>query len=77
MDLFLNQDSQFFFPWMQVIEILCLSLLCAFFSTFGPTTELTRKQISAIFRQAWTKIVHTDQISQLTEHSKTYFEQKN
>ena len=50
MDLFLNQDSDFFFPWVQMLEILGLSLVCAFFSTFGPTTELTRKQISSIFR---------------------------
>ena len=52
MDLFLNLESEFFFPWYQVIEIFCLSLLCAFFSTFGPTTQLTRKQISSIFRMA-------------------------
>ena len=52
MDLFLNQESVFFFPWHQMIEIFCLSLLCAFFSTFGPTTQLTRKQISSIFRMA-------------------------
>ena len=43
MDLFLNQESEFFFPWAQMIEIFCLSLVCAFFSTFGPTTQLTRK----------------------------------
>ena len=52
MDLFLNQESYFFFPTMQMIEILGLSLLCAFFSTFGPTTELTRRQIASIFRLA-------------------------
>jgi len=52
MDLFLNQESEFFFPWKQMLEIFALSLLCAIFSTFGPTTQLTRRQISAIFRMA-------------------------
>ena len=52
MDLFLDQESTFFFPWLQTVEIFALSLGCAFFSTFGPTTELTRRQISAIFRLA-------------------------
>ena len=52
MDLFLNQESYFFFPTVQMIEIFGLSLLCAFFSTFGPTTELTRRQIASIFRLA-------------------------
>ena len=37
MDLFLGTETEFFFPWVQMIEIFCLSLLCAFFSTFGPT----------------------------------------
>lgn len=52
MDLFLNQETSFYFPWLQMIEIFALSLLCAFFSTFGPTTELTRRNIAAIFRLA-------------------------
>ena len=52
MDLFMNTETEFYFPWYQTIEIFCLSLLCAFFSTFGPTTQLKRKQISAIFRMA-------------------------
>lgn len=38
MDLFLNQETDFYFPWLQTAEIFCLSLICAFFSTFGPTT---------------------------------------
>lgn len=52
MDLFLNLDIQFMFPWKPLIEILALSILCAIMSTFGPTTELTRRQISAILRLA-------------------------
>ena len=50
MDLFTSKESAFYFPWIQTIEIFGLSLLCAFFSTFGPTMQLTRKQISSIFR---------------------------
>ena len=46
MDLFLNQETSFFFPWYQTLEILCLSLICAFFSTFGQTSQLTRKSIA-------------------------------
>lgn len=52
MDLFLQQSTSFYFPWLPLVEIFGLSLLCAFFSTFGPTTQLTRKQISSIFRIA-------------------------
>ena len=43
MDLFLNTSTEFNFPWMQTVEIFGLSLLCAFFSTWGPTAQLTRK----------------------------------
>ena len=50
MDLFNNQESKFYFPWLQTIEIFGLSILCALGSTFGPTVQLTRKQISSIFR---------------------------
>ena len=28
----------FIFPWVQTLEIFALSIVCAFFSTFGPTT---------------------------------------
>ena len=42
MDMFMQTHSQFFFPWTQMIEIFVLSLICAFFATFGPTTQLTR-----------------------------------
>ena len=38
MNLLMAQQSTFFFPWVQLIEIFVLSLLCAFFSTFGPAT---------------------------------------
>ena len=42
MDMFMGTTSVFYFPWLQTIEIFLLSLLCAFFSTLGPTTQLTR-----------------------------------
>ena len=38
MDMFLNMSSDFYFPWKSTIEIFLLSLMCAFFATFGPTT---------------------------------------
>ena len=38
MNLLMNLDSVFYFPWIQTIEIFGLSIICAFFSTFGPTT---------------------------------------
>ena len=49
-DLFLNQETKFFFPWKQTLEIFVLSILCALLSTYGPALQLTRKSISAIFR---------------------------
>ena len=49
-DLFLNQQTKFYFPWRQTIEIFALSIVCAFLSTYGPALQLTRKSISAIFR---------------------------
>ena len=51
-DLFLQQETSFEFPWWPAFEIFCLSVLCAFFSTFGPTTQVTSKEISEIFRIA-------------------------
>ena len=52
MNLLMDQSSTFFFPWMQLLEIFVLSLLCAFFSTFGPATRITSKQIASIFRMS-------------------------
>ena len=48
--LFTNIPMNFFFPWQQFLVIMGLSILCAFLSTFGPTRELLKKEISAIFR---------------------------
>mmetsp|Transcript_35871 Transcript_35871/g.47198 ORF Transcript_35871/g.47198 Transcript_35871/m.47198 type:complete len:80 (-) Transcript_35871:97-336(-) len=35
-NLFLGQKAEFFFPWSQFALVFALSLLCAFFSTWGP-----------------------------------------
>ena len=51
-DLFLNLETSLFFPWKQTLEILILSILCAFLSTYGTALPLTRKQIAEIFRLA-------------------------
>lgn len=48
--LFMKIKLAFFFPWTQFLVIMALSLLCAFMSTYGPTTQLTNKSISGIFR---------------------------
>ena len=40
----------FFFPWLQFLLIMVLTLICAFLSTWGPTTQLVRKDIATIFR---------------------------
>lgn len=36
--LFLQQQMVFFFPWKQFTVVMIISLLCAFFSTIGPTS---------------------------------------
>ncbi len=48
--LILSHPIKFFFPWEQFIIIIGLSVICAFVSTFGPTSQLVSKSISGIFR---------------------------
>ena len=48
--LILGKNLGLFFPWQQFVVIMVLSFICAFLSTFGPTTSLTRNEIAAIFR---------------------------
>lgn len=48
--LFIKSKLSFFFPWRQFGVIMVLSFICAFFSTVGPSTRLTRKEVAAIFR---------------------------
>jgi len=38
------------FPWEQFAVIFVLSIICAFSSTYGPTSQMLSKQISAIYR---------------------------
>ena len=49
-NLFLKTQLKLFFPWYQTAEIFGLSIICAFFATFGPATQIVSKQISSIFR---------------------------
>lgn len=44
--LIMHVDLKFYFPWEQFIIIFTLSFLCAFLSTFGPTTQLLGKTIA-------------------------------
>lgn len=48
--LFTSIPLVFFFPWQQFLVILFLSVLCALASTFAPTRDLVKREISAIFR---------------------------
>lgn len=52
MNLLMDQESTFKFPWIQLLEIFVLSLLCAFCSTFGPASKITEKQVASILRMA-------------------------
>ena len=48
--LFMPIDLQIWFPCLATIEILGLSLVCAFFATFGPASQIVKKPIASIFR---------------------------
>lgn len=41
----------FFFPWSQFLIIMLMSFVCAFASTWGPTTQLLKNDIATIFRK--------------------------
>lgn len=49
-NMFLGTSTDVFFPWTQVVQVLGLSLICAFFSTFGPATHVLNQSISQIMR---------------------------
>ena len=49
-NLFLNTNVPLFFPWAQFLLVVVLSLICAFFSTWGPAANLTNRSIAGIFR---------------------------
>ena len=42
-NLFLGATVAPFFPWAQFILIVALSIICAFFSTWGPAASLTNR----------------------------------
>ena len=49
-NLALSQKLSFYFPWQQFLFIVGISIVCAFFSTWTPTAQLTNRPIAAIFR---------------------------
>ena len=49
-NLFLQQSTPAFFPWQQLLLVLLISIVCAFFSTWGPAASLTNRSIAGIFR---------------------------
>ena len=49
-NLFLNATVEPFFPWGQFVLVLLISIVCAFFSTWGPASNLTNRSIAGIFR---------------------------
>lgn len=48
--MFMNTDVLLYFPWPQVVQITLISLICAFFSTYGPATQITKKQVAEILK---------------------------
>ncbi len=50
--LLMHLNLAIYFPWEQLVVIFVTTLLCALFSTFGPSTEILNKKISYIFRSA-------------------------
>ena len=49
---FVGMPVVFYFPWVQLIGIFIASILCAIFSTVGPTKAIVRKKISSILKSA-------------------------
>ena len=49
-NLLLHASVKPFFPWKQFILVVILSIICAFFSTWGPARNLTNRTIAGIFR---------------------------
>ena len=49
-NLFLNASVDFFFPSSQFLLVVGLSIICAFFSTWGPAASLTNRSVAGIFR---------------------------
>ena len=49
-NLFQQTYLELWIPWKATLEILLISIFCAFLATFGPSSELVRKPIASIFR---------------------------
>ena len=48
--LFSNIPLTFFFPWIQVLTMFLISVMCAFIATVFPARNILKHQISEIFR---------------------------
>jgi len=48
--VFTSIPITFYFPYPEFILILTLSMVCAWMSTYGPTSRLVSKDIAVIFR---------------------------
>ena len=51
-NLVMHMDLVFFFPWKEFLFIVGVSIICAFFSTWTPSSQLTNQPIAAIFRMS-------------------------
>ena len=49
-NLLLHASVAPFFPWQQFVLVAILSIICAFFSTWGPAVSLTNRSVAGIFR---------------------------
>ena len=49
-NMFLQTKMILYVPWTQILQIMALSLICAFFATVGPSSQMLRKSIAAILR---------------------------
>jgi len=49
-NLFLQTNAAPFFPWVEFLLVIAISILCAFLSTWGPASNLTNRSVAGIFR---------------------------
>jgi len=48
--LFTNVPMPFYFPWMQIVVMFIVSILCAILATVFPARQILKMEISQIFR---------------------------
>lgn len=48
--VFTGIPLSFYFPWVQFGIIMAISIICAFASTWGPTSALVKNEVATIFR---------------------------